>query len=122
MAELCNRQIIAGDRCLSNFGPHRVPRAGEKPLNSSSLYKSLGPERLAIIGISSDQNHDALDGFLKEYGIPWPQVNENFDGVLHRLFRIEGEPTYFLVGPDGNIVDKWVGAGDSVNRIRSHMQ
>jgi hypothetical protein len=36
--------------------------------------------------------------------------------------RIEGEPTYFLLSKNGEILDHWVGAGSAVSKIEAALK
>jgi peroxiredoxin len=86
-----------------------------------AFYKETSRENLAFLGVSSDASEDELRAFLKEFSIPWPQIREPWEGAIHRMYRVEGQPTYYLVGPTGEILDTWVGGGQAVSRVRKFL-
>jgi hypothetical protein len=48
--------------------------------------------------------------------MPWAQATEDERGALHRLFRVEGWPTYYLIGKDGTIGANNLRPGDELIR------
>ena len=53
--------------------------------------------------------------------ISCPQIRESFEGTIHRSFRAEGAPTYFLLGAKGEILDAWVGGGLAIERVSKYL-
>jgi peroxiredoxin len=82
------------------------------------LYKGLPAGKVEFLGVSSDSSEETLRSFLRDYKLSWPQVRESFEGPMHQLYRVAGEPTYFLIGPDGAILDTWVGSGETSRRVQ----
>jgi hypothetical protein len=41
---------------------------------------------------------------------------------VHRLLRIDGEPTYFLLSRNGEILDHWVGSGSTIPKIEAKLK
>ena len=83
-----------------------------------AYYKTLPRAKVEFLGVSSDESAQTLAEFEKEFGMTWPQLREPFEGPIHRQYRVDGEPTYYLIGADGNIVDKWMGGGLAVDRMK----
>jgi peroxiredoxin len=99
-----------GKTVLLNFwgswcGPC-VAEAGEL----ASIYRRRGQEEFEILGIPRDTD-DAVRAFATERGLAWRQVREADAAAIHRLFRVSGWPSHFLIGPDGKILDRWSGGG-----------
>lgn len=75
------------------------------------LQARYGREGLAVIGISMDDGPDPVVDFYKEFKMNYPvalgddRLAELYGGVL-------GLPTTFLIGRDGRIYRKHVGAAD----------
>jgi len=86
-----------------------------------AFYKLTSREKLAFLGVSDDESEDALRAFLKEFSIPWPQIREPWEGAIHRMYRVRGEPTYYLLGPKGEILDTWAVGGEAVSRIKKFL-
>jgi peroxiredoxin len=78
-------------------------------------------EKVTFLGVSSDDSEERLREFLKQTGISWPQIQEPWDGAIHRSFRAEGEPTYLLLGAKGEILDVWVGGGLAIERVSKYL-
>lgn len=83
------------------------PCRGEFPnmLEQYALYHDKGFE---IVGISLDEDRDALDEFLKEEKLPWMQLHQN-DGTGWGnenavRYGISGIPACFLVDQEGKVV------------------
>jgi thiol-disulfide isomerase/thioredoxin len=97
----------------TSCGPCRAeaPRMAE-------LYKTIDRGKVDFLGISSDASKETLQAFLDEFKLAWPQVQEPFEGPIHQLYRVAGEPTYFLIGPGGDIVDTWMGSGQTKERLQ----
>jgi hypothetical protein len=72
--------------------------------------------------VSSDESESTLRKFLGEFGITWPQIQEPFEGPIHKLYRVSGEPTYILVGAGGEILDSWVGSGQTNTRVAKFLE
>jgi thiol-disulfide isomerase/thioredoxin len=86
------------------------------------FFAGAARDKIDFLGVSSDTSQDTLDRFLREFKISWPQIREDFDGPLHKLYRVQGMPTYYLVGPNGQILDAWMGGTDSVARMAKFLQ
>jgi peroxiredoxin len=113
-------QTLAGYRgrmLLLEFWSARCGPCRADAPRMAAFYKETSREKLAFLGVSSDASEDELRAFLKEFSIPWPQIREPGEGAIHRMYRVKGEPTYFLFGPTGEILDTWVGSGQAVSRV-----
>ncbi len=86
------------------------------------LYEKLPRSRFDILGISNDESEEVLKKYLAEFAIAWPECREPDEGPVHRLMRIEGYPTYFLLSKDGEILDQWTGAGSAVAKIEEALK
>jgi thiol-disulfide isomerase/thioredoxin len=98
----------------TNCGPCRE----EMPL-LKKLYDQQPRDRFNIVGVTSDESLDVLHKYLAELSIAWPECLEPDNGPVHQIMRIDGIPAYFLVGRNGEIIDQWVGSGNSVKRIET---
>ena len=100
----------------TSCGPCRM----EAP-KMAKFFDDSAQGKVAFLGVSSDGSEDRLREFMKQTGISWPQIRESFEGPIHRSFRAEGEPTYFLIGAKGEILDAWVGGGLAIDRVSSYL-
>ncbi len=81
------------------------PCVAEMP-NVVAAYEKYRGKGFEVIGISLDEDKAAVEQFVAEKKMPWPQ---HFDGKgwgneLAQQFGIQGIPATFLVGKDGKIV------------------
>lgn len=86
------------------------------------LHDKIPRSRLALLGISSDESEEELKKYLAEYAIVWPEIREPFQGPVHSLLRIQGDPTYFLLSKNGKIVDHWVGSGSTMAKLEARLK
>ena len=80
------------------------PCRGEVP-NVVAAYKKYHDQGFEIIGISLDQNKDALLKFTKENGMVWPQYfdGQGWQNKISTANGIDSIPAMWLVGKDGLI-------------------
>jgi thiol-disulfide isomerase/thioredoxin len=83
------------------------PCRGELP-NVLAAYNKYHDKGFEVIGISLDQDENALKNFIKEKGMAWPQY---FDGKgwgskLGQKYGINSIPMTFLLDQEGRIVAK----------------
>ena len=72
-----------------------------------AAYEKLHPQGFEIVGISFDQDKDALEKTLKQKEMTWPQY---FDGAgwankYGKQFGINSIPAMWLVDKQGNLRD-----------------
>ena len=89
----------------------RAPRsAGEwaryHEIRERCLFEKYHGKGFEIIGISLDQDKDALTGFIKEKNMAWPQYfdGQGWQSKLAAKYGINSIPMNFLVGKDGKII------------------
>jgi thiol-disulfide isomerase/thioredoxin len=105
---------------LEFWSTHCTPCRWDAP-HMVALYKETSREKLAFLGVSDDKSEDELRAFLKEFSFPWPQIREPSEGTIHRIYRVKGLPTYYLLGPKGEILDTWAVGGEAVSRIKKFL-
>jgi thiol-disulfide isomerase/thioredoxin len=98
----------------TNCGPCR-----EENPQLKKLFDQLPRDRFNVVGVTSDDSLEILRKYLGEFSIVWPECLEPDNGPVHQIMRIEGIPAYFLVAKNGEIIDQWVGSGNSVKRIET---
>ena len=80
------------------------PCLAELP-NVKQAYERFHDKGFEVIGISLDQDREALDNFLKDEKLPWVTLHEK--GGRHpaaEYYAISSIPTVILVGKDGKVV------------------
>ncbi|MEX2577891.1 MAG: TlpA disulfide reductase family protein [Verrucomicrobiales bacterium] len=82
-----------------------APCIAEMP-NVIAAYNEYHEEGFEIVGVSLDEDKAALEKFVTENDMPWPQYfdGKGFNNELAQRFGISQIPATFLVGQDGKIV------------------
>ncbi|MCL5247205.1 AhpC/TSA family protein [Cellulophaga sp. 20_2_10] len=70
------------------------------------VYKLYNPEGFNIVSISLDENKDSWQEAVKEEQMYWKQYIDTtaFNGDINKIYKVQGIPACFLIGPDGKIV------------------
>lgn len=82
------------------------PCVGEVP-NVKAAYEKLHPKGFEIVGISFDQDQDALKNFVATKSMAWPQYfdGKGWENKFGQQFGINSIPTMWLVDKKGNLRD-----------------
>ena len=80
------------------------PCVGELP-HVKEAYAKLHGQGFEIVGISFDQDKDALETFIKKQAMPWPQYfdGEGWQNKFGQEFGIMAIPAMWLVDKQGNL-------------------
>jgi thiol-disulfide isomerase/thioredoxin len=83
------------------------PCRGEVP-NVVAAYKKYHDQGFEVVGVSLDQNKDALLAFTKENGMVWPQYfdGKGWNNEISKGFGIDSIPAMWLVGKDGKVITR----------------
>lgn len=78
------------------------------------LHKSLGPRGLKVIAISVDEPgfESQIRDFVKEYGLTFQILYDSDTAGIRKRYQITGYPETFVIGKDGLIRRKLIGAAD----------
>ena len=107
---------------LDFWGVWCAPCVAEAP-KLAAIYQKLKEKGFEVIGIHMGKEEGAIRKFIGEKGMSWAQTSEEERGVLHRLFRVDGWPTYYLLGKDGRIVANNLRPGDElIKRIEQQFE
>jgi len=70
------------------------------------LYNKYHSKGFEVVGISLDEEKDALEKFVKVRKLPWPQHfdGNRFDGPMALKYGVNQAPTTYLIGRDGKII------------------
>jgi thiol-disulfide isomerase/thioredoxin len=82
------------------------PCVAEMP-NVKAAYEKLNPKGFEIIGISFDQDKGALEKFVKDEKVAWPQFfdGKGWQNQYGQEFGIRSIPAMWLVDKQGNLRD-----------------
>lgn len=81
------------------------PCVAEMP-NVIATYGKFHDRGFEVVGISLDEDKAALEDFIAQNKMPWPQYfdGKGWDNQIAKQFGIQGIPATFLIGKDGKIV------------------
>jgi len=72
------------------------------------VYDKFHARGFEVVGISLDTDRTALERFVKEKGLLWPQYfdGKGWDNTIAAKYGIHAVPSLWLVGRDGKVVDQ----------------
>jgi thiol-disulfide isomerase/thioredoxin len=74
------------------------------------LVQELKDKPFAFVGVSVDDDAEALKGFLRDERMTWPMVCEGgLNGPLVKAYGVEAFPTLFLIDAQGVVRHKFLG-------------
>lgn len=78
-----------------------------------ALHEAFADRGLQVVGVSIDGRSSAglIPGFLEEVGVTFPILRDPEERVV-RAFTTMGVPETFLIGRDGVLLHRWIGAFD----------
>ena len=88
------------------------PCRSEMP-NIEKLHRELGPAGLKVVAISTDQPgmEPAIRAFAQEYGLTFEMLHDA-EGKIEIDYQTSGFPETFVIGKDGIIRKRVIGATD----------
>jgi len=104
-----DKKALAGKVVLVDFWATWCgPCVAEIP-NVLEQYAKYHDKGFEVVGVSLDQDREALEKFVVDQKIPWPILFEKPEGEgwqhpLATYYGITGIPTVVLIGRDGNVI------------------
>ena len=104
-----NQASVAGKVVLVDFWATWCgPCVAEIP-NMLEQYEKYHAKGFEIVGVSLDEDRDALVQFIADKKLPWPVLFEKPEGEgwrhpLATFYGITGIPQLILIGRDGNVI------------------
>jgi len=77
------------------------------------LQRAYGDKGLHVVAISEDDfaKEDSIAGFVRHLGLTFEVLHDSAQAV-GQAYQITGYPETFVIGPEGTIRKKWIGAAD----------
>jgi len=68
-------------------------------------------DSIEIVGFALSKNKDRIEKAIQEDNIQWPVAStfKGMDGEIALKYEIRGVPTFYIISPSGEIIDKIVG-------------
>lgn len=78
-----------------------------------ALYRAYGSKGLKLLAVSVDNavSEDSIRKFANHYGVTF-EILHDPTGTIERTYQTTGYPETFVIGPEGTIRKKWIGADD----------
>jgi len=78
-----------------------------------ALYRAYGGKGLKLLAVSVDNavSEDSIRKFANHYGVTF-EILHDPTGAIERTYQTTGYPETFVIGPEGTIRKKWIGADD----------
>lgn len=79
------------------------------------MHREFGDRGLTVLSIDIQEDRDKVAAWVKSRGVTVPVLLDP-DGAVSAAYRVTGTPTAFLVGRDGKLVARAVGAKPWLSR------
>jgi thiol-disulfide isomerase/thioredoxin len=86
--------------------------------NVKAMYEKYKDRGFEVVGVSLDQDQDALAAYLEENAIGWATLAGEKTQELAGKYGVRGIPTMMLVGMDGVVVAVSHSVGDLADKAR----
>jgi len=87
------------------------PCVAEMP-SLERLHRTLGPEGLAVVTVSTDEDPEALREFVTRYGLTLPVLLDPGGEVASGSYRTTGYPETFVIDREGALVSHTLGPAE----------
>jgi thiol-disulfide isomerase/thioredoxin len=97
---------------LNIWATYCEPCKAEIP-SLEKLHKLYGDSGLRIVAVENDKavSDDSVRKFIKAFGATFEVLRET-SGAIDNAYQTTGIPETFIIGPEGTIRRKWIGADD----------
>lgn len=112
-----NITSLRGKYVLIDFwGTWCGPCITEMPLVKE--YQEKYKDQLAVLGINSGDSMEKMKNFVEDDGYDWQQIlAESPEQDLVLMLNVAGFPTKFILGPDGKILNRFVGSTEEAFEV-----
>lgn len=107
---------LRGEVVLLDFWATWCEPCREATPHLERLHRRMEGAPFVLVGVSADRDREALEAYLAEEGLPWPQI---WDGSyrLSEAFGVSSWPTYLVLDHEGRPVSKLTGWGSDHGRL-----
>lgn len=108
------------------FWASHVPQFAEDLPKIQAIAETY-KKYLVVVGVSLDETEGALDKFVEEHGLTWPQIfhterdKRGWNSPVAVFYGINRLPAMWLVDPYGKVVETALTADNAEQRLRDVM-
>lgn len=77
-----------------------------------ALQEELGPKGFVVLGVSMDEDKDAVKPFTDKKGVNYPVILHGTE-MAPPGWTVPGLPTAYLIGRDGSVLKRYFGSKDA---------
>lgn len=101
---------------LNIWATYCIPCRDELP-SLQRLYEAYGDKGLKLVAVSVDSyvSEDSIRAFAKNFGVTFEVLHDSA-GTIEGLYQATGYPETFVIGREGTIRKKLIGADDWSSR------
>jgi thiol-disulfide isomerase/thioredoxin len=84
-----------------------APCIGSYPILKRIHERYSPDQQVVVVGVSLDEEREALEAHLEVYDIPWATLYEpgkTWDNSVARLYQIHGIPSVWIIDQQGRVV------------------
>lgn len=100
---LTGSKKLSGKYVLMDFWGSWCGPCIEAIPNLKQVYDLYSANNFEIVGFAYE-SEASLNKALKRFELPWPQILDD-NGKYSSQFLVKGYPTYYLVNPDGKVIE-----------------
>jgi peroxiredoxin len=101
-----------GEVVLLNFWATWCPPCVAEMPSLERLHRALGPEGLAVVTVSADEDEEELREFVARYELSLPVLLDPGGRTTAAAYRTTGYPETFLLDRQGRLLRHYVGPAE----------
>jgi peroxiredoxin len=101
-----------GKTVVLNFWATWCPPCVSEMPSLERLHRALGPEGLAVVTVSADEDEAALRRFVSEQKLTLPVLRDAGGRSAASAYRTTGYPETFVIDPAGLVQQHYVGPAE----------
>lgn len=101
---------LKGRVVLLNFWATWCPACKDEMPSMNSIYLKYKDSGLVVVAVSTDDSTKAVEKFLSSNPVDFPILLDSGMKVAKRKYRINAQPTTFLINKDGTVVNRYFGS------------
>lgn len=113
-----NLSELKGKYVLLDFWGTWCKPCREEIKSLKEIYETCKNKNFLMLGIAND-DVKTLKSFVEKQDLAWPQIAQDQDKSILKLYNVLGYPTTYLIDPEGRIVAKNLRGPDLIRKLKS---